>query len=119
MIPFKLAKKLKEAGWKQETRREAFSIEAKEGDFQYEKGGINKVVIPTLPELIGACANGFLKLEHLVSGEETFFGKTKKNTWKASGYKRINKKGGIHHFTIIRTTPEEAVANLWLKLYEK
>lgn len=103
-MTYELAKKLKDAGFPQ-----------KKGGMYISSSGIVKDVavdmmveteqaycVPTLSELIEACGDEFSNLIkfHITS-----------ERWSANCYKNdLNCSG---------ETPEEAVANLWLKLNEK
>lgn len=117
MITYKLAKKLKDAGFSQEnitTSREGDSISYVDSGkvtskdyisisaFDYEKKR-DRCYIPTLPELIEACGDEFQIL--------TNFG-----VWKA-GY--ANMDGALHESKPFGSgsTPEEAVANLYIALH--
>ena len=116
---YKLAKQLKDAGFQQE----------KVGGYYLTDMGITPhspnqlkdpdkaVYIPTLSELIEACGEGFVKLENedaLINEEDL-----KATGWYAMGFKRtdVGKEGlGYRHGT--GSTPEIAVAKLYLKLNE-
>jgi hypothetical protein len=58
----------------------------------------SSVFYPTLSELIAACGNDFFRLESMMEG------------WECRGRNVQNSYG---------STPEEAVANLWLELNKK
>lgn len=84
---YELAKKLKEAGFpKQLTKGLYFP---------------NDVYLPTLSELIEACGEGFHNLEKF------------KIKWMANGCKYPDEN---NTYLVEGSTPEEAVANLWLVL---
>lgn len=102
-MDYNLALKLKNAGFPQE---------GKDGDWYYNVNGkldfeiaYNfdkwKIKCPTLSELIEACGDIFFKLVEVKKPPYPVWGATGGN------YKMTDK------------TPEEAVANLWLKLHEK
>lgn len=95
---YELAKKLKEAGFPQRFYKNPHFDNAGMLDGNLEDYVLSN---PTLSELINACENGFIEL----SRHENFDKK-----WIATSY-------GI--VTSSCSTPEEAVANLWLALHEK
>ena len=142
MINYELAKKLKDAGFSQKEsefyyRRGYHTSEAfdngrslgKKGEFslnfrieyypysrfrsadvKWNEADLAKldeeeVAVPTLTELIEACGDGFDKLCRYKDRRGLF--------WKCWGIK----KGIIEIYET--STPEEAVANLWLKLNKK
>ena len=105
MINYELAKELKDAGFPQNHQFEerAFSSEIciKCGcDGEKEHGNLRPCV-PTLPELIDACGDGFFSLGRDGSGK-----------WRVN----LERKLGEEYRTDIDDTPEEAVAKLWLLL---
>ena len=129
---YELALKLKEAGFPQTSNviycinetglpqlTEKYSIHDTCPMRLNEYGGYEKVwdcICPTLSELIEACGNRFKSINRIED-----------DLWEAEGYE-FNKnernteiKGIImgKKFSIFDKTPEEAVANLWLKLNEK
>ncbi len=103
---YELAKQLKEAGFPQpepieipeflpdNLRRTELVWEIKED-----------VYTPSLSKLIEACGVGFGSLNQL--DDETY-----PEQWSASIYNELDK-------CVIGSTPEEAVANLWLELNKK
>ena len=93
-MDYKLAKQLKDAGFKQNENKSTFA-NLDSGDLTFEK---EMVYVPTLPELIDACGKGFRVLSRV--GDE----------WVAESY--IKWEGGTGK------TPIVAVAKLWLKLNE-
>lgn len=100
---YELAKKLKEAGFaqKQPTMVESFEI----------KGGTLNIVgepvyTPTLSELIEACGDEFHQVNHWQLSDN--------RDWVAKGRSEKLNSG----ITGNGKTPEEAVANLWIKLNE-
>lgn len=93
MITYELAKKLKDAGFPQYNHSPEYR-----GDRLNESPNIPYE--PTLSELIEACGDGFINLYNFGSFWQTNF------------------KDGMAGETAGKT-PEEAVANLWLKLNEK
>lgn len=99
MLDYELALKLKNAGFSQG------------GDGQWDGGSgtiatqESMTYVPTLSELIEAClGNGFFILQQAVVNRES--------VWQAKIYG--NNKGYFKG-----STPEEAVANLWLSLQDK
>ena len=112
MIDYKLAKQLKEAGWKQKGNQGYCINETGEPQFATDQGitdtcpfnsitgeKVYEVIVPTLPELIEACGDRF---HHLV--------KVYKEGFMAGTSDLINEDG---------KTPEIAVAKLWLQLQKK
>lgn len=108
---YKLAKKLKDAGFSQKGGKshEAYYLNAGEvtGIVDYDMynqvdDGFRKmklIYIPTLSELIEACGERYFKLE--------FMGKWVATSTHITLRQLIDGEG---------STPEEAIANLWLKL---
>jgi len=97
-MKYETAKKLKEAGFpfrKYEGKEEKPNL----WDIEYEGGSFESLYIPTLSELIEACGEDFRLL--CQDG---------KNYWSATSLKNYIEHG---------STPEEAVANLWLELNKK
>lgn len=95
MIDYKLALKLKNAGFKQEDWgkwRKAGHIP------KYEGNGKDEVLISTLSELIEACGDDFGNLTRDTWG----------SFWSCNNFQGDSDTQG--------KTPEEAVAKLWLKL---
>jgi len=93
-MDYELAKKLKEAGFPQKDR--PFCVSTKmELD---EKGEQVRCYMPTLSELIEACGEMFINLSR-----DTAL----KKEWFASGCGDVSAFG---------STPEEAVAELWIEL---
>ena len=131
---YELALKLKEAGWDKETFwfytsdetdtifKTAHNYGYDTANIQFIKGKNGKSICsqklvlcyaPTLSELIKACGNSFLGLSRTreaITSEKTLH-------WRADG----SYSGSNLGFTIaiMESTPEEAVANLWLKLNKK
>jgi hypothetical protein len=113
-MTYELAKKLKDAGFPQDK---------KEGKFiddigNYDEMGMYKIIyIPTLSELIEECAVSGCK--EIMITNETY----SCNGWEAWGNKkdsfgaRMGERGA--DIEVSGDTPEEAVANLWLKLNKK
>jgi hypothetical protein len=100
MITYELAKKLKEAGFPQ----------GGNGGWQLQDTDNERFYSPTLSELIEACGDRFSWLESYKDNETTI-GKIR---WGAYGFGdgEWNPEG-------FGNSPEEAVANLWLKLNNK
>lgn len=99
-MTYKLAKKLKQAGFPQENWEKWREIGLIP---KYEGEGKNEVLIPTLSELIEACGDGFFTLVR------RFDDKSDDTYWFA--YEGSEKGYGMPYLT-----PEDAVANLYLKL---
>lgn len=94
---FELAKELKDAGFPQEGVSELyFGIREGRDDYTYE---------PTLSELIEECGEKFIGIRR----------KLGRTNWEAS----FLPTPGASHIRAKGTTPEEAVARLWLALNKK
>ena len=91
MITYELAKKLKEAGWDKDKER-----------WPEPKGDGEKLPFPTLSELIEECIEYGRPIEIIINPDI-------KSSAKVVG--RPDHYNG--------NSPEEAVANLWLKLNKK
>lgn len=100
MIKKEIALKLKESGFPMDLS----------GDWVSTKGipilENERVYIPDLSELIDACGNSFYRLDKMVHTE---LGK-----WLAHGH--LVKGDTTTRLLEYADTPDEAVANLWLKL---
>ncbi len=94
---YELVKKLKESGFPQPYQRvpKQFLEEAKKSFYD-----------PNLSELIKACGKKFGSLEKVKIG------------WRAKSWNTLY-KDEIPPILCIEKTPEEAIANLWLKLNKK
>ena len=104
MFSYELAKKLRDAGFKQEGRGELISERGAYYDFYPEKN----VYCPTFSELIEACGDKFEYLNRVHGGG-----------WVA-GTKDTPLEGTLDTSNYESgKTPEEAVANLWLELNKK
>lgn len=99
MISYKLALQLKEAGFPLKARPVGL-------DF-FTDPATNIYEIPTLSELIEACGDGFTRLSYDSISKD----------WDAGKYWE-GRRGDPEHWVVIESgsTPEEAVAKLWLKL---
>ena len=103
-MQYKLAKKLKDAGFPQADPNRALNV----GTFQYVGENSDKETlcyIPTLSELIEACGHYFYQLTKEDDGSWTC---ASINGYPKSGFGVTNSP-----------TPEEAVANLWMALTDK
>jgi hypothetical protein len=103
MITYELAKALKDAGFPQKFGAEGILHQPNEIHVSY----------PTLSELIEACGDRFGKLEAQLTSKE-FCCPPKGREWVAT-----NCYACIERITTHGTTPEEAVARLWLALNKK
>jgi len=95
---YELAKKLKDAGFPQSGDGNYLI-----GNIETDEGGIittNSVYIPTLEELIEACGDRFISLHKYY------------HQWVC------NEGMEVHQFDSQGSTPEEAVAKLWLELHK-
>lgn len=102
-MEYELVKQLKEVGFPQEVGDnmktcKGYYITNKNCEFRVEELA-NSIYVPTLSELIEACGNKFDELRRIYTGE--FVAET------------IGKESQIG------STPEEAVARLWLSLNNK
>lgn len=98
---YELVKELKDAGWvfKQNTRGDTMDLD-----------GV-MVCLPTLPELIKECGEGFFNLQN--NGELA----DSKKKWTASGGSVTAIPDLDIDYVRNGATPEEAVARLWLALH--
>lgn len=119
-MTYELAKKLKDAGWRQKGR---ITIAEDEKTYEccrpencycpkcedYDK---NWAIVPSLSELIEACGKRFLELYYHIE-KNPALGDIE--GWRA--YERGGAGEGVGELGMIDAqTPEEAVANLWLVL---
>jgi len=143
---YELAKKLKEAefpqGGLEKLRVGNSSYRCPQGGYLLDENGIcpdcKKQIVrdvyvsyPTLSELIEACGDRFnflgndLARKNYVIGEGTMIlkigeGNTQRICWRASGFKHNDKLAWPEELVGAEgDTPEEAVAELWLKLNKK
>lgn len=99
MITYELAKELKDNGFPQENVGDYIHSSNGQWEISCDCGALGEsAYLPTLSELIESCGDGFYALE-------------KENYWRAFNWKR-----SIEFFS---STPEEAVAKLWLALNKK
>ena len=105
---YELAKELKEAGFPQRDRHFYFSEHTTpptRWDINVIDAGQrveNEIAAPTLEELIEACGDQFRGLQRLENGK-----------WYCTANALDWTENGIE---VIESTPEEAVAKLWLAL---
>lgn len=114
MIPYELAKKLKDAGFPQNGERLVILAIGKTSKvaqkYPYVLKDDNELAYtPTLSELIEACGDNFLFIQNS-------FPKTNE-PWTASSYILIGQDEADMY--TYGKNPEEAVANLWLELHKK
>src|SRR3990167_2343294 len=95
---YELAKELKDAGFSQKGADGSFYVGA-DGSF-YVGANRNTPFVPTLSEIIGACGGDFWSLVRAINGK-----------WFCCGTQDDEELSTAHH-----STPEEAVARLWLLL---
>ena len=101
-MAYELAKKLKDAGFPQHDRTgEWYNV-------CYFQGCEKDACFPTLSELIETCGDDFLSLEKYDGGKW----EAMRRTWCCDEHGESCEFG-------YGSTPEEAVANLWLALHEK
>ena len=102
-MEYELAKELKDAGFKQnqDDPREDAYIEG--GIVKTQHGDELTIIVynPSLSELIEACGEGFYKLIK-ISAKEPFYA-----------------YNDVQDIVVAGSTPEEAVARLWLALNKK
>ena len=99
---YELSKKLKDAGFPQDPEGyELHTPDCKGWDGPSDCTKETRAVVPTLSELIEACEPKMYRLDYDDEGND--------------GYKAMAGTAD-NHFTGTGTTPEEAVANLWLAL---
>jgi len=99
-MDYELAKKLKDAGFTQTHKDITLSI-AK--DMQSEE-----CLVPTLSELIEACGNVTIRLQSYWNGNDLM--------WQADTCGNFRDYDHVLDKSEVGSTPEEAVANLWLAL---
>ncbi len=106
-MDYELCKKLKDAGFPKEMQ-----------ESQLTDGEVYFRLPPTLSELIEACGDGFKELLSVdILDDKQFIEAKIRGRWKASMYQRDET---IWKNTMFEgSTPEEAVANLWLALQDK
>lgn len=102
-MKYELAKQLKDAGFPivEHLNKSPENIDRGFYGLPYDK-----VYAPTLSELIEACGDDFVKLTRMTTGKEK---------WLAKG----DKESKRHVRKSFGSTPEEAVAKLWLELNKK
>ncbi len=107
MISYELAKELKDAEFPQETKQ-PFKVDGGRLLFRHVSSGEEEesAYAPTLPELIEACGDDFYELKKVTKAA------TITSDWYA-----VSMTQGIHGG--IFSTPEIAVARLWLALNVK
>lgn len=105
---YELAKELKEAGFPQELEGKFINSESDILETIYRDGS---VYLPTLSELIEACGDGFWELGKKPLGE---LDPDYRKDWETKGFS--GKVGEQRMHETRGSTPEEAVAKLWLAL---
>jgi hypothetical protein len=108
MITYELTKKLKDAGFPQAYQSEIITEHGFMDEHSAKEMGYDYACIPTLSELIEACGEG-------EEGNQINLQYTRDAGCKAS--KQFRKTGD--YIQVDGSTPEEAVALLYLKLHEK
>ncbi len=108
-MDYELALKLKSAGFKQEHGKDG-------GSYHIEISG-DKIMIPTLSELIEACGDRFKGLIYFPNSPWKYhtFNKTPISLDIESG--DIEMREG--DWFVFGSTPEEAVAKFWLEINKK
>ncbi len=108
---YELAKKLKDAGFPQTEEKYCkcrfLTMEEKDVVPVVYDCKTERVSNPSLSELIEACGDRFLSVMHVVGADDH------QNYWIATDRENI----GSHKHE--GSSPEEAVANLWLELNKK
>lgn len=124
-MDYELCKKLKDAGFPQkfDVGKTFFSdTNATFGNVNNLTDGSDKINIPRLSELIEACGDGFewlglYKAEPYGYKDDEFFNKDK---WVCGKWEDPGCSEGSYFIEeTFGSTPEEAVANLWLELNKK
>lgn len=95
---YETALKLKKAGFPQEGKGDRYPLQS--------EIGLETAYVPTLPELMAACEDRFWSLD--------WYRKDGKKIWSAVG--KLDGKDGCVDANGEGSTPEIAVAELWLKL---
>ena len=103
-MTYETAKKLKDAGYSQEDPRRAPVSLTNENVHEFVMKAKGDCYIPNLSELIEACGDVFYDLQQ----------KPIKEGWEATAFLSL-----ATHAEGKGDTPEEAVANLWLRLNDK
>ncbi len=105
---YKLAKQLKDVGFPQSTNIRSMYVREDEVEMSigFFKDLNDVCYIQSLEELIEACGHDFVSLHKLTHARE--------DNWKCDG-----KKTKSTQWHTIGSTPEIAVANLWLELNKK
>ena len=115
MLSYELCLKLKEAGFPQDTEFDLLWMGTQDGRKKYEKHPKGSVyhedcivvaTLPTLEELIESCGKDFNSLSLLQDGN-----------WLAMYIDNIKLENP--DISCYGKTPEEAVANLWIQLYQQ
>lgn len=111
MIDYELAKELKDAGFPQK----GYGVYAPDPatGLNFPNTGFTAYV-PTLSELIEACGFRFSLLKRIAPERGSL-----KDRWKADGYDGTPLEGSMALTSELGSTPEEAVARLWLALNKK
>lgn len=104
-MTYELAKELRDAGFPQKLPSGSFTIYG--GQIKDTKTNENAIYVPTLSELIEACGEG----EFMLHQTRTLNNPDRTPFWIASMPEHDRKASG--------STPEEAVARLWLALNKK
>jgi hypothetical protein len=106
---YELAKQLKEAGFSQGKLLDCDTYINDDNSYTtYQYASPNALYLPNLSELIEACGDKFSSLT-----------RSPRNTWYTSTPKGEGKYEYEFVVGIEGSTPEEAVANLWLALNKK
>ena len=109
MITYELAKKLKDAGFPQEGFGSGICPKPEDESLSYEERNNLCAYTPTLSELIEACGDCFINIQ-----------KDKDGFYCQGVYEDDDERyDSIPYVSTGASTPEEAVANLWLRLNEK
>lgn len=117
---YELAKKLKDAGFPQNQNNiPELRVEISNEVYHDDKPGVfHKIAYsPTLSESIEACGDRFYNLVRFK--EKYMKDELGKVTWLAYKIDEGEKTDNSSNYMCKGSTPEEAVANLWLKLNKK
>jgi hypothetical protein len=116
MLSYKLAKELKDAGWKQNNKFCAYCHTEQRHFYKAEDGTTTEVVKPSLEELIEACGDKFEVLRNYNKGWIAVGNSKGVSEGEAPDTHSAPLNEGIE---VLDKTPTEAVARLYLKLNEK
>lgn len=112
---YELAKQLKGAGFSQNPQGQGYFINVTGNPFVFQSFNENEVYVPTLSELIHACGEDFIKLVQTNKLDE----KEKEMSKEVFGREIGHWMAYSYRYYTDGSTPEEAIAKLWLLLNNK